>query len=646
MANSHSETDPADGSVAAPPLEADDSEKRQLWILSLAALGVVFGDIGTSPLYAVRECFGGMYGIHPNAANVLGVLSLIIWALLLIISFKYLVFILRADNRGEGGILALAALVTPVRASAKTGKWTILIFGLFGAALLYADGMITPAISVLSAVEGLGVAAPQIFGQYVVPITVVILIGLFLFQSRGTLRVGTVFGPIILLWFATLASMGIWHIVSHPGVLWAVDPLYAVRFFHNNGWHAFLILGSVFLVVTGGEALYADIGHFGRHPIRLTWFAIVLPSLLLNYLGQGAYLLGNQAGVENPFYEMAPQWALYPLVVLATVAAIIASQALITGAFSLTLQAIQLGYSPRLTIRHTSPDKIGQIYIPAVNWALMVASTALVLGFGSSSNLAAAYGVAITMTMVITTMLFFVLIYEQWKWHLAVALLVAGAFLVMDLAFLGANLAKVAHGGWFPLVVAACVFTLMATWQRGRQLVGQRLRERLIPLELFLADLLLDPPIRVPGTAIFMSGNPIGTPPALRHNVLHNKVLHETVLIVAVETAELPHVPRGERVSVEEIGEGFWRVIVAYGFMEEPNIPRALAAVRQPKFDVSSDNVSYFLGRETLLASRNSGMAVWRERLFAWMSRNAQPATQFFSLPVDRVVEVGVQVEL
>jgi KUP system potassium uptake protein len=636
--------DTAENSAHTP--DSADPRRRQLWILSLATLGVVFGDIGTSPLYAVRECFGGTYGIQAGAQNILGVLSLVLWALLLLISVKYLAFILRADNRGEGGILALAALVTPVKASAKTGKWTILILGLFGAALLYADGMITPAISVLSAVEGLSVAAPEIFGRYVIPITVAVLIALFLFQSRGTIGVGTVFGPILLLWFLALATFGTWQIAQHPRILWAVNPFHAIHFFRANGWHAFLILGSVFLAVTGGEALYADMGHFGTRPIRLTWFTIVLPALMLNYLGQGAYLLGNPSGVVNPFYEMAPEWALYPLIVLATAAAVIASQALITGAFSLTLQAIQLGYSPRLTIRHTSPEKIGQIYIPAVNWALMLACTALVLGFRSSSNLAAAYGVAITMTMVITTMLFFVLIHERWKWHLAVALLVAALFLSIDVAFLGANLAKIGHGGWFPLAVAGGVFTLMSTWERGRKLVGRRLRERLIPLELFLADLLLVPPIRVPGTAIFMSSNPIGTPPALRHNVMHNKVLHETVLIVIVETAEVPHVAASERMSIEEIGEGFWRLIITYGFMEEPDIPGVLASVRRPEVDLAEDKVSYFLGRETLLPSPKPGMALWRERLFAWMSRNAQPATQFFKLPTDRVVEVGVHVEL
>jgi len=636
---------------AAPAAEteaepASGPSRRELLLLSLASLGVVYGDIGTSPLYAVRECFHGLHAIPVEAQNIFGVLSLVTWALILIISIKYVVFILRADNRGEGGILALTALVTPMKAAAKGRRPLIIVLGLFGAALLYADGMITPSISVLSAVEGLSVAAPDLFARFTEPITVVILIGLFLFQARGTTGVGIVFGPVILLWFVTIAILGAGNIVFAPSVLAAVNPLYAIDFFEHNHWHAFVTLGTVFLVVTGGEAMYADIGHFGKRPVRLTWFAVVLPSLLLNYFGQGAYLLRDPAGASNPFYGMAPAWALYPLVVLATAAAVIASQALITGAFSLTLQAIQLGFIPRLTIRHTSAHQIGQIYIPQVNWALMLACIALVLGFHSSSNLAAAYGVAITITMVITTLLLFVLVRQQWRWSLPLALAIAGSFLLVDLAFFGANLTKLASGGWFPLVVAGAVFTLMTTWQRGRQILGQRLRERLIPLELFLADLLSSPPIRVAGTAVFMSGNPIATPPALRHNVLHNHVLHETVVILTVETVETPHVVPDQRVEVEEIGEGFWRIILRYGFMEDPDIPRSLAVVRSPGLSLDVEKVSYFLGRETLLPTRNRGMALWREWLFAWMSRNAQAATDFYNLPPNQVVEVGVQVEL
>lgn len=630
-----------------PGTDSDGEETRpQLLILSLAALGVVFGDIGTSPLYAVRECFYGPHAVAVSTANVLGVLSLILWSLIVVISVKYLTFILRADNSGEGGILALTALVAPGREDGPRKRLPLtLMLGLFGAALLYADGMITPAISVLSAVEGLGIATP-VFDPYVLPITIAVLVALFVFQSHGTSRVGAVFGPIILIWFATMAATGVSYLVREPSVLQAVNPIYALLFFINNGWPGFVILGTVFLVVTGGEALYADIGHFGARPIRLSWFSIVLPALLLNYFGQGAFLIGHPAAAGNPFYRMAPEWALYPLVLLATLAAVIASQAVITGAFSLTLQSVQLGYSPRMTIRHTSAKHMGQIYVPSINWALMAACIGLVLGFKSSSNLAAAYGVAITITMVITTLLFFMLVRDRWQWSLPAAILVCGGFLAMDVMFLGANVTKIDDGGWFPLTVAAVVFTLMSTWRRGRALLGLRLRERLVPLELFLAEQISEPPQRVPGTVVYMSGNPVGTPPALRHNVLHNKVLHETVLIVVVETADVPRVPWSKRTSVEKVGAGFWRVIVTYGFMQEPNVPGVLRWLRHPELEFNETDVSYFLGRETLLATERPGMAIWRERLFAWMSRNAQTATSYFNLPPDRVIEIGVQVEL
>jgi KUP system potassium uptake protein len=429
-------------------------------------------------------------------------------------------------------------------------------------------------------------------------------------------------------------------------VLLAVSPHYALEFLTHNGRHAFFTLGSVFLAVTGGEALYADMGHFGRQPIRITWFSVVLPALLLNYLGQGAYMLRAPQDAEHPFFNMAPAWALYPLVGLAAAAAVIASQAVITGAFSLTLQAIQLGYAPRLTIRHTSSHKIGQIYIPVINWLLMVACIGIVLGFGTSTNLAAAYGVAITMTMVITTILFYTLVRTRWHWNWAIAVAVSGFFFVVDAAFFGANIIKIEYGGWFPLFVAALVFLVLSTWRRGREILAKRLRHRLIPLELFLADLLVNPPMRVPGMAVFMFGNPIGTPPALRHNVVHNKVLHDTVVILGVETAEIPHVCEADRFFIEEIGEGFWRVIVRYGFMEEPDLPETLATVKHPQLDFTRNDLSYFLGRETLISTPKPGMARWRERLFVWLSRNAQTATDFFNLPPERVVEVGVQVEL
>ncbi len=609
------------------------------------ALGVVYGDIGTSPLYAIRECFHGEHAIVVSPANVLGVLSLVFWSLVIVISIKYLVFILRADNHGEGGILALTALVTPIKAAASRRRTLILTMGLLGASLLYADGMITPAISVLSAVEGLEVATP-VLSPYVKPITIVILVGLFLFQSRGTAGVGMLFGPVTVIWFLTLAALGISHISDAPQVLWAINPFHGIGFLLSNGWAGFVILGTVFLVVTGGEALYADIGHFGTRPIRLSWYSIVLPSLLLNYFGQGAFLLSHPAEASNPFYRMAPGWALYPLVVLATMATIIASQAVITGAFSLSLQAVQLGFSPRLTIRHTSPDQFGQIYVPAINWALMVACIGLVIGFGSSSNLAAAYGVAVTITMVITTILFFFLAKDQWKWPLPAALGLSGLFLIIDLSFFGANILKIGNGGWFPLLVAFLSYTLMSTWMAGRRLLAQRMRERVIPVELYLAGLLRDLPHRVPGIAVFMTGNPIATPPALRHNVEHNKVLHERVILLTVATAEVPHMRPGDRIEIEEIGEGFFRITFNYGFMDEPNVPRDLGKIHRDDLDFSTGGVSYFLGRESLLATKRPGMAIWREKLFAWMSRNSRQATEFYQLPPGQVIEVGVQVEL
>lgn len=627
-----------------PP--ANNVSGRQLLLLSLAALGVVYGDIGTSCLYSVRECFHGTHAIPADPVNVLGVVSLILWVLILIISVKYFVFILRADNRGEGGILALAALVTQVKASARAKPGFVLILGLFGAALLYADGIITPAISVLSAVEGLDVAAPDFFNRYVEPITIAILIGLFWFQSRGTADVGSVFGPILAIWFVVIAIIGAWNVFNDLSILRAINPWYAYEFFRHNGRHVFVTLGTVFLAVTGGEALYADIGHFGRRPIRRTWFSLVLPSLLLNYLGQGAYLLSHSANPSHPFYDMAPSWAIYPLVVLATSAAVIASQAVITGAFSLTLQSIQLGYSPRMTIRHTSADQSGQIYIPAVNWTLMLLCIGLVLSFHSSGNLAAAYGVAITMTMVITTILFYVLVRRHWGWSLPKALLICGGFFVIDVSFLGANLTKIGYGGWFPLAVGGIIFLLMSTWRQGRQIVVTRLRMQLIPLDMFVAELLSHMPTRVSGTAVFMSGNPVGTPPALRHNVMHNKVLHENVVILSVETAETPHIDSQERVTIEEIGEGFWTIVLKYGFMEEPDVPQALAAIRHPKLSFAPNEISYFLGRETLRSTAKPGMARWRERLFVLMARNAQTATAFFNLPPERVIELGTQVEL
>ena len=635
----------AGDSNAPQETKAQPPRGLPLAILSLMALGVVYGDIGTSPLYAIRECFYGDHAIEVSPGNVRGVLSLVFWSLTIVISIKYLLFILRADNDGEGGILALTALITPVRGAVAKRSAVILTMGLLGASLLYADGMITPAISVLSAVEGLEVATP-VLKPYVEPITIAILVGLFLLQPRGTAGIGAVFGPITLVWFSTLAVIGVVHIFHVPQVLWAINPLSGAGFLVSNGWDGFVILGTVFLVVTGGEALYADVGHFGTRPMRISWYFLVLPALLLNYFGQGAFLLNHPGEASNPFYRMAPSWALYPLVVLATMATVIASQAVITGAFSLTLQAVQLGFSPRLTITHTSSEQIGQIYIPAVNWTLMIACIALVLGFESSSNLAAAYGVAITITMVITSILFFYLVKDSWKWPLPVAVGVSGLFLLIDLSFFGANVLKVTHGGWFPLLVALVAYTLMSTWMAGRRLLGERVRERLVPVELYLAELLSDLPHRVPGIAVFMTGNPIGTPPALRHNVTHNKVLHEKVILLTVVTANVPHVHQSQRTEIEEIGEGFFRIILTYGFMDEPNVPRDLKTIRHKELDFSNGGISYFLGREVLLATKRAGMALWREKLFAWMAQNAQQATMFYHLPPEQVVEMGAQVEL
>jgi KUP system potassium uptake protein len=636
---------PAPPTPAHPPATHDHpQDRRYLLLLSLAALGIVYGDIGTSPLYSIKESFLPAHGVAPTAANVLGVLSLVIWSLVLVISVKYLVFILRADNRGEGGILVLTSLITPTHAL-RRGRWGLIILGLFGTALLYGDGMITPAISVLSAVEGLEVLTPA-FAPYVVPITVAIIATLFFFQNRGTATVGRIFGPVMVLWFTTLALLGVSQIVREPGVFAAVFPTHALRFFLDNGWHGFVVLGSVFLVVTGGEALYADMGHFGRKPIQLAWFGLVLPALLLNYLGQGALLIREPGAVTNPFYRMAPEWALLPVVIIATLATVIASQALISGAFSLTLQAVQLGYSPRVQIEHTSARERGQIYIPSVNWALMASCIALVLGFRTSTNLAAAYGVAVTTTMAITTLLFYFVARERWGWGAAKAGAVAGGFLLIDLAFWGANLLKIPHGGWVPLVIGAVVFTLLTTWKTGRQVLAERMRDRSLPRDSFVESLLAHPPHRVPGTSVFMYGSATGTPPALLHNLKHNKVLHERVVFLAIRTEEVPTVDPTERTTVADLGHGLWQVTLRYGFMEDADVPAALQAIGHPELHFRPMETTYFLGRETLIATKRRGMALWRERLFALMSRNARPATAFFRLPPNRVVELGAQVEL
>jgi KUP system potassium uptake protein len=616
-------------------------------MVALAALGVVYGDIGTSPLYALRTCFAGENAVAATHDNVLGILSLIFWGLILIVSVKYLVFVLHADNRGEGGILALMALAFPERTKEEDTrvKWGLIACGVFGAALLYGDGLITPAISVLGAMEGLEVATPAL-KPYVVPLTVLILIGLFSVQRIGTGGVGRVFGWVMLLWFTTLAVLGVKQIFQAPEVLKCISPIYAWNFFADNGWRGFLLLGAVFLVLTGAEALYADMGHFGKKPIRIAWFGLVLPALFLNYLGQGALVLGDPDTASNPFYRMAPEWALYPLVVLATAAAIIASQALISGAFSLTMQAVQLGYLPRLSIEHTSSSTRGQIYIPWINWGLMFACIGLVLGFRSSENLAAAYGIAVVLTMIITTLLFYFTARRLWKWNFAPTAALCAVFLLIEMSFLGANLTKIEHGGWFPLAVGTIGYTIMATWKTGRSRLRQRLINSLLPIEDFLRDVTESKPHRVPGTAVFLAGNPDGTPAALTHNFKHNKILHKRVVILSVINEEIPYVEIERRVSVTELGEGFYRVVGRYGFMEEPNAPELLKLCKPHGLNFREMETTFFLSRETIISSERRGLARWRKRLFALLSRNAQPANAYFRLPPNRVVELGLQVEI
>jgi KUP system potassium uptake protein len=625
-------------------LSATGKIHQPLLPLTLTAVGVVYGDIGTSPLYAMRECFFGTHSVSPTYDNVLGVLSLIIYSLLIVVSVKYIAIVMRADNQGEGGILALTSLI-PSHQGNGGGRPALILLGIFGAALLYGDGMITPAITVLGAVEGLEVATP-LFDSYVVPIAVVILVAVFSIQQYGTHRVGRMFGPIMVIWFVCIALVGLRWIARAPQVLGAISPVHAVRFFAANRWHGFAVLGAVFLVVTGGEALYADMGHFGRQPIRLAWSTLVLPALLLNYFGQGALLLHDPKAAEQPFFLLAPQWALLPLVGIATAAAIIASQALISGAFSLTRQAIQLGYCPRLDIAHTSSAEIGQVYVPQVNWGLMIATILIVVGFGSSSALAAAYGIAVTMTMVITALLLHVIATERWHWPLGWTLLVTGTFLTIDTAFFGANALKIAHGGWLPLVIAVAIFILMTTWKTGRRILGERLTQRAIPLEDFVESLRTSELQRVPGTAVFMTAQPRGTPPALVHNIRFNKVLHEHVVVLTVRTEPVPHVPTARRLEIRPLGHGITHVILLYGFMEDPNVPDGLEAARAKGLVIEPDDVTYFLGRETILVTTRQGMAMWREKLFVFMTRNAVRATAFFRLPAERVVELGVQVEM
>jgi KUP system potassium uptake protein len=648
-----SSTDP----IARPAPEAPDHSSRRhhaesdpvgrrLAILTLGALGVVYGDIGTSPLYALRECFGERYALAPAPANVYGVLSLIVWAILLVVAVKYIVFILRADNDGEGGILALLALVLQREhgTGGRRRRALLVTVGLFGAALLYGDGVITPPVSVLGAMEGLIVAAPAL-RHFVVPIAFAILLALFLVQRRGTAGLGAVFGPVVLVWFVTIGVLGAREIVHSPGVLRAINPWYGVRFFLANGAHGFVILGSVVLAITGAEALYADMGHFGKRPIRLAFFAAVLPALLLNYFGQGALILRVPGAAANPFYMLAPRWLLYPLIGIATAAATVASQALISGAFSLTRQAVQLGYVPRVAIVHTSEREVGQIYIPGVNTALMVGCLALVLAFRTAGALAAAYGIAVTGTMVITSVLFAVVARGRWQWPIWRVTALAAGFLVVDVAFFSANVTKIAAGGWVPLALAAAIFTLMTTWKTGRAILGALLRQGALPIDLLLEDVARRRPVRVRGTAVFMTSGTDGAPVVLLHHLKHNKVLHDEVVLLSIQSAEVPDVDDAHRITVESLDQGFFRVVATFGFMETPNVPAVLARARSFGLHAAPGQTSYFLGRERLLPSGTSPMATWQKKLFVVMSRNARSATEFFGLPPNRVVELGAQIE-
>lgn len=621
-------------------------QKTPLPALALAALGVVFGDIGTSPLYTMKEVFA--VGYHPvplNPANVYGILSLITWSLIMVVSVKYVAFIMRADNRGEGGIMALLALASRTAQNNRVRQRNIMYLGILGACMFYADGMITPAISVLSAVEGLEVAAPSLH-TLIVPITLLVLFGLFWTQSKGTAVMGAFFGPVMLLWFGTLGALGAINIAHDVSILQAVNPIYAWQFFVDHPWVAFVALGAVVLAVTGAEALYADMGHFGRFPIRLTWFGFVLPALLLNYFGQGALIIHDATSVKNPFYLLAPAWALFPLIALATLATVIASQAVITGAFSVSRQALQLGYLPRMHIQHTSESEQGQVYMPRVNWGLMAATMILVIGFGSSGKLAAAYGIAVTGDMVITSLLAAIVFREIWRWGWLRTGLLVGLFLIIDLAFFSANVLKIPDGGWVPLLMAIVIFTLMLTWKTGRYLLYMRLKSESMDIMPFVDAIGAHPPARVFGTALFMTPNPDGVPHALLHNLKHNKVLHEKVVILTVRFLDFPHSSQEERVSVEVLPYQFYRVTVQYGFKDEPDLPRDLALCKQYDLEIDPMDTSFFIGKEILIPSEKSGMSFWRKKIFVGLFRSAETITNQFNLPPNRVVELGSQVKI
>jgi len=618
--------------------------RKALARMALGALGIVYGDIGTSPLYTMQQTFGAQ-GLAPTAENVLGVLSLVFWSLVLVVSVKYAGFIMRADNRGEGGIMALSALAQRTMRDNPPARRVIMILGLFGASLFFGDGVITPAMTVLSAVEGMQVAAPQL-GHYMVPLAAAIIVGLFYFQSHGTGRVGAVFGPVMVVWFSSLVVFGLMHVWQHPQVMAALSPHYAVNFFLANGWSGFFSLGTVVLCITGAEALYADMGHFGKEPIRAAWFSFVLPALVINYFGQGALLLADPGAATNPFYLLLPASLVVPMTVLATAAAIIASQAVISGAFSVMREAIQLGYLPRMEIRHTSTQTMGQIYLPWINRALMVLTVAVVLGFRSSENLAAAYGIAVVGTMTIDSVLIMFVFRRLWNWAWIRVIALGGLFLLVDFAFLGANADKVEHGGWLPLVLGLTVFTVMSTWRRGRELVLRQLKQSGLALDPFITSVTQHPPLRVPGTAVFLTANASVVPNALLHNLKHNKVLHERNVLLTVETLETPTAEYGERTEITALGHEFYRLTVRFGFAEDPNIPMALQSCEAKGMGFEMMDTTFFVSRETVVASDRAGMALWRDKLFSYLGRNASSATAFFRIPGNRLIELGTQVEI
>ncbi|MGH8113890.1 MAG: potassium transporter Kup [Rhodanobacteraceae bacterium] len=622
-----------------------DSGKKAMRTMVVGAIGVVFGDIGTSPLYTLQEAFSGEHGIPPHPFNILGVLSLVVWTLVIVVAFKYITLIMRADNKGEGGIMAMMALAQRATRDYPRTRKLVALAAVLGAALFFGDGVITPSITTLSAIEGLRVAAPAL-SHWVVWVAVGVLLGVFWFQKHGTGRVGSVFGPVMCLWFVCIGLVGLYNIVQHPLVLRAVNPWYGVNFFLHHGADSFLVLGAVVLCVTGAEALYADMGHFGRNPIRVAWYAFVMPGLLLNYFGQGALLLHHPEAASNPFYLAIPKWGLYPMIALATAAAVIASQAVISGTFSITRQAIQLGFLPRMPVVHTSHEEIGQIYLPWINRILLIMVVLVVIGFGSSLALAGAYGIAVTGSMTIDTTLFLIVAWRMWKWNPALVALLGLGLLTVDLSFFGANTLKLLDGGWFPLVLALAVFTVLTTWRRGRELVLRQLKHGGLALAPFIANLAEHPPTRVEGTAIFLVSDPDAVPHALLHNLKHNKVLHKRNVILTVDTLETPYADRDERIEIADLGHDFHRLILRFGFAEDPDVPKALHECSKQGLDFKLMDTTFFLSRETIVATDRAGMVRWRDKLFAFLARNALPATAFFSIPGNRLIELGAQVEI